>query len=95
MEQPKKTTDTQEQVALAWLKRCLDIDRFSEYIDKNILTLRVRNCHFLCFISFNISLLQYLPHAIAIVGATVLFRSIRLVCYSSFVFYCAFPHTVQ
>lgn len=39
----RKATEGEEHVAaLAWLKRCLDVDRLSEYIDRNILAFRVR-----------------------------------------------------
>lgn len=38
----RKAAEGEEHVAaLAWLKRCLDVDRLSEYIDRNILAFRV------------------------------------------------------
>ncbi len=37
----KKIEGEDHVAALAWLKRCLDVDRLSEYIDRNILAFRV------------------------------------------------------
>lgn len=82
-----KKSEGEDQAALAWLKRCLDVDRLSEYIDRNILAFRVTaeliyqlktSINFLPFLG------QYLPYAVAIAGVAVLLRSIRLVTLSFF-----------